>query len=366
MPDQAGPGGVFIIAEGGVNHNGDISLAHRLVDAAAQAGADAIKFQTFSADAVVTPDAPLAEYQTRAQSGTQLDMIRALELPLPAHHELKAHAEELGIVFMSTAFDMASLRFLVEELQVPRIKIPSGELTNTPYVMACARYGLPMILSTGMATLAEVVRACEAISFALNSSADPARIEDVVGALDVDDHRAQLAERLTLLHCTTSYPAPIDEVNLRAMVTMREVIGMPVGYSDHTIGTQVCVAATALGATVLEKHLTVDRTLPGPDHLASTEPEEFASLVSQVRDVTRALGDGIKAPCAAEIPNIPIARRNLVAARPIRRGDILGPDDIAALRHGAGMAPDQYWTLLGSTAARDYRAFEPFDEPNLP
>ena len=366
MPEHAGPpavGEVFIIAEGGVNHNGDVDLAHRLVDAAADAGADAIKFQTFVATSVVTPEAPLAEYQQRARSGSQLAMIAALELPFDAHAELRAHAEERGIEFMSTAFDDASLTFLVEEVGIARVKIPSGELTNTPFVMRCARTGLPLLLSTGMATMAEVVFACQAIAFAISSDAEPTSRDELIGSL-LDPARARLLQDLlTVLQCTTSYPAPVESANLLAMTAMREVLGVPVGYSDHTLGPVTALAATALGATVLEKHLTLDRTLTGPDHLASTEPEAFAEMVAQVRQVSRALGDGIKAPTAAEIPNIAIARRNLVASRPIDAGHVLTPDDIVALRHGTGPAPDAYWALLGTTTTRALAPFEPFDEP---
>ena len=354
---------VFIIAEGGVNHNGDVSMAHGLIDAAADAGADAIKFQTFLAESVVTPDAPLAEYQTRSNSGTQLDMIRALELPLPAHAELRMHAVDRGIEFMSTAFDDECLRFLVEDIRISRIKIPSGELTNAPFVMRCARYGLPIILSTGMATMAEVKRACEVIAYAVSTDEDPARIEDVIGILDDPAWAAVVKERVTVLHCTTAYPTPPEDVNLLAMVSMREALDVAVGYSDHTMGNEVAIAATALGAVVLEKHLTLDHALPGPDHLASSEPDTFAELVRQVRVIGTALGDGIKAPTRAEAGNLIVARRNLVAARPIPAGTVLTRDDLATLRHGAGLSPDQYWTLLGTTARRDYAAFEPLDAP---
>lgn len=363
MPTPAPSAEVFVIAEAGVNHNGDVRLAHRLVEAAAQTGADAVKFQTFSTDDVVTPDAPLAEYQERSTAGSQRDMIAALELPPAAFVELRDHAEELGLEFMSTAFDDESLRLLVEEVAVSRIKIPSGELTNTPFVMRCARTRLPLILSTGMADLSEVAFACDAIAFARAHTNDPDGAHDIVGSFDLHRERDNLATHLTLLHCTTAYPAPIASVNLRAMTTMSAAFGLPVGYSDHTLGTEVAIAAAALGASVIEKHLTLDRTLPGPDHEASTEPAEFAAMVERIRNITCALGDGVKAASEVERSNMVVARRVLLAARDLAPGHPLTPQDIRILRHGNGMSPEHYWDVLGRTTTRGYRAFEPLDEP---
>ncbi|PIR19418.1 MAG: N-acetylneuraminate synthase, partial [Elusimicrobia bacterium CG11_big_fil_rev_8_21_14_0_20_64_6] len=274
----------FIIAEAGVNHNGKIKLAERLVDAGKAAGADAVKFQTFRADSLVSAGAPLARYQ-RGKSGgaSQLEMIRALELSEADHRILLKRCGRAGIEFMSTPFDEASADMLVR-LGVKRLKIPSGEITNKRLIEHVARKGKPVILSTGMSTLAEVRKA---VGWILKTRRVP----------------------LTVLHCVTEYPAPAAQVNLRAMDSLRAATGLPVGYSDHTLGVEVAVASAARGATVLEKHLTLDRSLPGPDHAASLEPREFARMVAAIRLVESALGDGVKRPAPCERKNISVARR---------------------------------------------------------
>jgi len=331
--------GVFVIAEAGVNHNGSLELALELVDAAAEAGADAVKFQTFRADALASASAPKAEYQleTTGESESQLEMLRALELDVASHHALQARARGRGIEFLSAPFDLASVA-LLGEMGLPVIKIPSGELTNVPYLRAVAALGRPLILSTGMATLAEVASA-----LAVLEEAGVAR-DDVV-----------------VLHCTTEYPAPFDDVNLRAMVTMGEALGVRFGYSDHTEGIAVPVAAVALGAEVIEKHFTLDRTMPGPDHRASLEPAELAQMVREIRQVEAALGSGIKAPSRREIANAEVARKSIVAACDIAAGEILSEDNLAVKRPGTGVSPLRWDDVVGSVASRAYAADEPID-----
>lgn len=332
----------FVIAEAGVNHNGDVARALELVDAAALAGADAVKFQTFSADRLATAEAPKAAYQQErtGAAGSQRDMLRALELSGHAHASLQRRCAERGIVFLSTPFDERSAD-LLDTLGVPAFKIPSGEVTNTPLLMHVARKGRPLLISTGMATLDDVRHAVDAIRGAGN-------------------------DRIVLLHCTSAYPAPIDGANLRAMHTLAETFGAPVGYSDHTPGIAVALAATALGACVIEKHLTLDRTLPGPDHQASIEPDEFAALVRGIRAVEAALGDGVKMPSDSERALAAAVRRSLVAARDLAAGERLTPDMVIAKRPGTGLAPAALPQMLGrrlrvAVPADSLLALEMFD-----
>lgn len=327
---------VLIIAEAGVNHDGVLADAHALVDAAANAGADVVKFQTFRAERLVTAAARKAAYQVRTTGSddAQLAMLRALELSPEAHHALAAHAAMRGIAFLSTAFDSESLDFLVT-LHPSAVKVPSGELTNLPYLRHVARLGLPVMLSTGMATLGEVEAAIDAL-----------------------ERGGCARAAITVMHCTTEYPAPMDEVNLRAMPAMRNAFGVRVGYSDHTVGSEIPVAAVALGATVIEKHLTLDRTRPGPDHAASLEPEEFAQMVRAIRNVERALGDGIKRPTASECGNRAVARRSIVAAHHITAGETLGVHNLTVKRPGTGLSPMLWDVVVGRTATRDFAADE--------
>jgi len=331
---------VFIIAEAGVNHNGDPALAEKLVDAAAAAGADAVKFQTFRAESLASDAAPLAPYQSAAgvRDG-QKAMLAKLELDEAAHRRLQARAKKAGLEFLSTPFDAESADML-ERLKVPRFKLPSGEITNKGLIEHVARKGLPVILSTGMSDLDEVRRA--------------------VGWI-----RAVSSAPLTVLHCVTEYPAPVDQVNLRAMVSMREALGLPVGYSDHTLGTEISVAAAALGAVVIEKHLTLDRALPGPDHAASLEPGEFAEMVRQIRAVSSALGDGVKKPAPCEEKNRAAARRGLVAARDLPAGRALTREDLAAKRPGVGISPAEIDRVFGRTLKRALRRDQPLTEDCL-
>lgn len=327
----------FIIAEAGVNHNGDEALALQLVQTAKQCGADAVKFQTFSADKLVRPGAEKAEYQKRETgSGDQHAMLKALEMSAALHRKLFARCAELGIEFMSTPFDEDAADFLIA-LGMRRIKIPSGEITNEPFLEFLAAKDVPLIMSTGMATLAEIQRAIEVIA--------SARIRaGLVAPLD---------EMLTVLHCTSNYPAQCSDVNLRAMLTIAQETGMPVGYSDHTLGLAVSTAAVALGAVVIEKHFTLDRDLAGPDHKASLTPEQLSQLVSQIRDVGDALGSPIKQPSASELPVRALVRRSVTVVKAVRAGAPIRSDDVALLRPGSGIAPAEMASVIGRVAAHD-------------
>jgi N-acetylneuraminate synthase len=354
---------VFIIAEAGVNHNGQRDMAFALVDAAAQAGADAVKFQTFDAGKLALSSAPKAAYQKRSTDAeqSQYEMLKKLELPRDWHLDLQAHARAKGIEFLSTAFDPGSLAFL-KELGMPLFKVPSGELTNAPLLWMFARAGVPLVVSTGMATLSEVELGLAVICHALTHDAEPASVRDVWHAWSDPLQRERLRGRVTLLHCTSQYPTPMAEVNLRAMDTLAHAFGLPVGYSDHTEGTLIPVAAVARGARVIEKHFTLDRALPGPDHKASLVPGELASMVRDIRALEIALGHGTKTPQPSEWDTRQAARQQVVALRVIRAGDVLSRDDLGTARAGFGLEPSALWGLVGQTARRD---FAPGDVVNL-
>jgi N,N'-diacetyllegionaminate synthase len=321
----------LIIAEAGVNHNGDPTLARRMVEAAADAGADLVKFQTFNADRLVAPNAPKTAYQERTTGGgTQHAMIRQLELSRAALEMLIAHCRSSRIGFLSSAFDLESLELLVE-LGADRFKVPSGEITNLPYLRCVGSFGKPVILSSGMSTLGEI----ESALAVLEAAGTP-------------------RSRITVLHCNTDYPTPMEDVNLRAMRTIGAALDVAVGYSDHTIGIEIAVAAVALGATVVEKHFTLDRALPGPDHGASLEPGELKAMVQAIRNVERALGDGIKRPSAGELKNRSIVRKSLVATRAIRAGEPFSADNLTAKRPGGGLSPMRWDEVLGRPAPRDF------------
>jgi N-acetylneuraminate synthase len=323
---------VFVIAEAGVNHNGDLQTAFELVDVAAEAGADAVKFQTFQADKLVTKQAPKADYQKQTTDAdeSQHEMLRRLELSPEDHHALLERCEQRDILFMSTPFDEASADFLAE-LGVPLFKISSGDLTNLPFLRHVSDKGLPMIISTGMAWLAEV--------------------EEAVRCLE----DAGVVE-LAILHCVSQYPAEFDDANLRAMHTLGDAFGYPVGYSDHTRGVALPIAATAMGARIIEKHFTLDRTLPGPDHRASLEPDELGAMVDGIRATSAALGDGRKRPVAAEISTAQVARKSIVAARDIAAGETLEADALSMRRPGTGLASKFLPLVEGRVAAGDISA----------
>lgn len=326
----------FIIAEAGVNHNGDEKMAMALVEAAAKSGADAVKFQTFSADKLTRKGAEKAEYQKQATGdGDQHGMLKALEMSDGLHRRLFARCTELGIEFMSTAFDDESLDFLVA-LGIKRIKVPSGEITNAPLLRHMASKGLPLIVSTGMAELEEVVAAVGIISAARESCGFTEPLGDLV----------------TILHCTSNYPTESADVNLRAMNTMARATGLPIGYSDHTLGLAVSTGAVALGARVIEKHFTLDSGLPGPDHKASLEPDQLAALVRQIRDVEVALGSDIKAPTASELPVRDLVRRSVTTVRPLAAGATVGRHDVTLMRPGTGIAPIDLEKVIGLKSVR--------------
>lgn len=352
----------YIIAEAGVNHNGDLNLAKQLIDVAAEAGADAVKFQTFRAEQLVSRNAPKAEYQTRTtgKAESQFEMIRKLELTESDHEALIAHARSRGIAFLSTPFDVPSLHLLTKRLGLQTIKIPSGEITNAPFLLAITRAAQRMIISTGMSTLADVEAALGVLAFGFTApvTATPRR-GDFEQAFASEAGQQALRDRVTLLHCTTEYPAPFGEVNLLAMDTMATAFGLPVGYSDHTPGIHVSLAAVARGAQVIEKHFTLDRNLPGPDHKASLEPDELRELVRQIREIEEALGDGIKHPTASEWKNLDVARKSLVAARAIVAGEIFTPENLTCKRPGTGRSPFDFWSVCGQSASRDFSADEP-------
>lgn len=356
---------VLIIAEAGVNHNGSLQMAFELIDAAAAAGADAVKFQTFRSASVISRFAVKAQYQIHntGSDESQLEMVRKLEFGEAEHVALMEHCSRRGILFLSTPFDLESVALLADRLRVSRLKIPSGEITNLPLLLAAGRTGLPLIVSTGMADLREVADALAALAFAFSGAADASPAGDALSrAYGSRAGQDELRSKVTLLHCTTEYPAPFADVNLRAMDAMAAHFGLPVGYSDHTPGIAIPVAAVARGATVIEKHLTLDRTLPGPDHVASIEPREFGAMVEMIRAVEAALGDGIKRPMPSEEKNIPIARKSLVASRDIRKGEIFSPQNLTTKRPGSGISPMRFYEYLGRTAQRDYSADELINE----
>ncbi|MFN9622330.1 MAG: N-acetylneuraminate synthase [Cyanobacteriota bacterium] len=326
----------LVIAEAGVNHNGDLKLAKDLVDAAVMAGADVVKFQTFQANQLATENAEQAVYQRQSstQRQGQLAMLQQLELNHEQHLQLIHYCRQRNIEFLSTAFDLPSVDLLAS-LNLKRWKIPSGEITNLPYLRLIGSQGKSVLLSTGMASLAEIK-----------------------AALDVLEQRGTPRSQITVLHCTSEYPAPPEEVNLRAMQTIGQVFGVAVGYSDHTEGIAVPIAAVAMGATVVEKHLTLDRNLPGPDHKASLEPDQFADMVRGIRIIQQALGDGIKRPTVSELANLPVVRKSLVAARMIHAGELFSEANLTAKRPGTGISPMEWDAWIGKPASRDFAADE--------
>lgn len=364
---------ITVIAEAGVNHDGNIERALALVDAAAKAGADVVKFQTFRPTALVSRHAPRAGYQIRNdtthQDDSQLAMLQRLALSDDEHFRLRAHCRARGIEFLSSPFDADSARFLIEDMALPRLKLGSGELTNAPLLLQIARSGRPLILSTGMATAEEIRQALGVLAFGylddtLNEETTPAEPAFATALARMDGYQV-LAWNVTLLHCTSEYPAPFIDVNLRAMDHLRDAFGLPVGFSDHTPGIHIAIAAAARGACVIEKHFTLDRRLPGPDHRASLEPFELRTLVEGIRQVEQALGDGEKRVADSERKNRPIARKSLVAAQPIRAGEAFNKDNLTAKRPGDGLPPIHYWALLGRLARRDYAADETVDRGEL-
>ncbi|MCK6604152.1 MAG: N-acetylneuraminate synthase [Ignavibacteriaceae bacterium] len=327
---------VFIIAEAGVNHNGSIDIAKKLVASAKDCGADAVKFQSFKASNIVTKNAEKAEYQLRTtdQSESQFEMIKRLELSLKDHQELISYCTKSSIKFLSSPFDLESIDLLAK-LDLDILKIPSGEITNLPYLRKIGALNKQLILSTGMSNLGEIEAALNVLISAGTSK-----------------------EKITILHCNTEYPTPVEDVNLNAMLTIRNALNVKVGYSDHTDGLEVSVAAVALGASVIEKHFTLDRNMEGPDHKASLEPDEFKKMVSAIRNIELAMGDGIKQPSTSEAKNITIARKSIVAARDITEGEIFTEENLCVKRPGTGISPMMWDSLLGKKSSRSYTTDE--------
>ncbi len=337
MPEKHTSHDVVIIAEAGVNHNGDLEIAKKLIEVAAKAGADYVKFQTFSADTLATAEAPKAQYQRKSNSfgaDNQLEMLRKLELSKEQHVSLIKHSEKHGIRFLSTGFDVGSLDLLFS-LGIRLFKIPSGELTNLPYLEHVASFGCPVVLSTGMATIPEIK-----------------------WAVDVLVNAGQSRESISILHCTTSYPTPIEQANLLAIQTLSKEFDLPVGFSDHTLGLEASIAAVALGAKIIEKHFTLNRDQLGPDHAASLEPLELESLVRSIKATSASLGDGIKVPQACELENIPAARKSIVAREEIREGDSFTKENLTTKRPGSGISPMRWNEVIGTPAGRAFRKDE--------
>lgn len=322
----------FIIAEAGVNHNGSIELATQLIDVAVDAGVDAVKFQTFKAKNIISRYAPKANYQqeTTNKSESQLEMVRRLEFGPAEHKDLMKYCKTKGIMFMSAPFDLESID-LLSELGLEIMKIPSGEITNLPYLRKIGSLGKRIIMSTGMADLKEIE---DAFNILLQSGTDRTNI--------------------TILHCNTEYPTPFEDVNLSAMLTIKDALNINVGYSDHTLGIEVAIAAVALGANVIEKHFTLDKTLPGPDHKASLEPGELKAMVQAIRNIERSLGDGIKKPSSSEIKNIAVARKSIVAKKCINKGEVFTTDNITSKRPGMGVSPMEWDNVIGKAAKGDF------------
>ncbi len=326
----------FIIAEAGVNHNGNLELAKKLIDSAVGAGADAVKFQTFKAENVISKYAPKAEYQkqTTEQEESQLRMVKKLELSYDDFKVLKAYCDSKGIMFLSSPFDFDSIDFL-NELGLEIFKIPSGEIINLPYLERIGRLKKKVILSTGMADLGE--------------------IED---ALDVMTSSGTKKDNITVLHCNTEYPTPYEDVNLKAMNTIKEAFNVKVGYSDHTLGIEIPIAAVTLGATIIEKHFTLDRNLPGPDHRASLDPDDLKVMIRAIRNIEKSFGNGIKKPSHSEIKNMPIARKGIVAKRKINKGEFFTEENITVKRAGTGISPMRWYEVLRKAAPRDFEEDE--------
>jgi N-acetylneuraminate synthase len=357
---------VYFIAEAGVNHGGNRELAFAMIDGAADAGADAVKFQTFDADVLASAESGKADYQKNdGDCGeSQRDMLKRLELPRAWHTGLKRHAEARGIDFLSTAFDLGSLEFLVN-LGLPRLKVPSGEIGNAPLLWKFGNSGLPLVISTGMATLSDVERALAVVAHARNNAYEPRSMNDALEAWRNRNLHASLKGNVTLLHCTSSYPATPESVNLRAMLTMKQAFGLEVGYSDHTRGIAVAIAAAAMGARLIEKHFTLDPSLPGPDQQASLDLSELTELIRGIREVELATGDGIKVPHKIEDDVAKVARQKVVAARDIPAGTCLARDDLTTQRAGSGMEPHQLWELIGRRTRTDLTAGTPVEPGTL-
>ena len=355
---------VYIIAEAGVNHNGSVESAKQLIDIASESGADAVKFQTFRTSELLIPDTKKAPYQSNrtSSSETQFEMIQKYELSFEAFQYLCDYSKIRDIDFLSTPFDVPSLDFLVSGLDLRTIKIPSGEITNIPFLLDISRKAESILLSTGMSSLGEIEMALSVLAYGfLNPSTSIPNSQDLENVYSSSIGHQTVKERVTLLHCTTEYPAPFDSVNLRAIHTLRSAFGLPVGYSDHTEGINIPIAAVALGSTVIEKHFTLDKSLPGPDHSASLDPSELRAMCNSIRQIELSLGTGLKFPTCVEHKNKLAIRKSIVASQPIKEGDIFTLDNLTCKRPGNGIPPAMLWSLLGTRSTKAYRSNELID-----
>jgi N-acetylneuraminate synthase len=358
-----------IIAEAGVNHDGSIELAEKMVEVAVTSGADIVKFQTFKADAIVTRRAEKAGYQkdTTGAQQTQYDMLKKLELNPQDYFRLAELCRRSGIEFLSTAFDEDSLSFLVNEVGINRIKVPSGELTNAPLLLNMARFQKPIILSTGMASLSEIEQALGVLAFGLLDCEAKPCVDEFFAAYASEDGHMALKKHVTILQCTSEYPTDPSSANLNMMPLLGQIFDLPYGYSDHTVGIGVAIAARALGATIIEKHFTLNKNLPGPDHRASLDPGELCNMVRGIRQAESALNGSRKVPSVTELQNRVAARRSIVASRDIDSGESFSPNNLTLKRPGDGKSPYEYWDLLGRSASRPVKKDHPVDEAsNLP
>lgn len=349
----------YVIAEAGVNHNGSLQMAFDLVDAAAEAGADAVKFQTFQANQLVTKRAKQAAYQEKnmGESMSQYEMLKQLELSTDEFIKLQEYCREKSITFLSTPFDLLSVDFLIQTLKLDTIKIPSGELNNAPYLYEIASHRVKMILSTGMATIEEIHHALAFIAYGLGNKM-PVTLDSVNDFYQTDEAKSLLKEKVTILHCTSEYPAPIEEINLASIDYLKVETGLQVGLSDHSNDIIVPIAAVARGAVLIEKHFTLNKHLPGPDHKASLEPSELKQMIESIRQVERAIGTYGKTPSQIELKNKQVVRKSLVASQPIKAGELFTELNLTIKRPGNGVSPTLYWDYLGKKADKDYEEDE--------
>ncbi|WPK12403.1 N-acetylneuraminate synthase [Lysinibacillus louembei] len=354
----------YIIAEAGVNHNGSLEMAKELVKVAKEAGADAVKFQTFKAENLVTKQAKQADYQVKnlGEATSQFEMLKKLELSYEEFENLQAFCQAENIEFLSTPFDFESVDFLLNKLGVEIVKIPSGELTNAPFIHYMATRRKPIILSTGMATIEEIHDALAFIAYGLAKPSEVVTVEFVQQFYKTEQAKNVLQQYVTLLHCTTQYPTPPTSINLNAMNEIKRVFQLAVGLSDHSKGIHIPLAAVSMGAMVIEKHFTLDKTLEGPDHIASLNPEELKQMIEGIREVEQALGDGIKQPTTTELQNLIPVRKSLVAKKPINIGEVFTVNNMTVKRPGSGISPSKYWSYIGKMASKPYDEDELIDE----
>jgi N-acetylneuraminate synthase len=351
---------VFIIAEAGVNHNGSRELAFELIESASKVGADAVKFQSFKVDKLVCHRASKASYQIKQTSirESQYDMLKKLELSENLFKELARHCKAHKIQFLSTPFELESLHFLLKKLKLPLIKIPSGEITNSPLLLQIARARKPVLLSSGMTSLSDIETALGVLSFGLLRKKEKPSLEKFYNAYCSSKGQLLLKNFVTLLHCTTEYPAAPNNINLNVLGTFQSAFGLKVGYSDHTVGIGVPIAAVAKGAQVIEKHFTLDQNFDGPDHKSSLIPQEFEIMVKSIRQCEKAMGNSVKMPATVEIKNKNVVRKSLVAARNIKKGEIFSDNNLTCKRPGDGISPVHFWDVLGKVAKRSFLADE--------